>query len=326
MTFNRVVYYYILCPGMKGDPEQERLVDHVCSLLNTTGSVLQQEMQEAYPSSSLSVGREVAAPDDAICFTVSNVGEDDAEALKALIDKALDTVAAEGFPQDMVDSEMEALELSTKLAREGSNPVEELVYPFAYEYAVSGDVFAYADDIEAQKRIGEENEQGLLQEAAARWLTGDVLYTLTTTWPAPGEKEKADAALAEKLAGIKAGMSAEALQAVIDETNREDAPEDTSELMAKIKVVTVENLPEEMREYQVSDETDENGIRHIDAAAPLDAAVHPAARQNGYRQAYKGRTERTDAPVSVRQHLRRTLLRNEERRASIRRCGMDRPG
>lgn len=265
-----VVYYYILCPGMKGDIEQEHLIDHVCSLLNTTGSVLQQEMRKAYPSASISVGREVAAPEDAVGFTVSNVSEDDAEALKALIDKALAAVAAEGFPQEMVDSEMAALELSARLAREGSNPVEELVYPFAYDYAVSGDVFAYAEDIEAQKKIGEENEQGLLKDAAAKWLTGDVLYTLTTTWPAPGEKEKADAALAEKLAGIKAGMSGDELQAVVEETNREDAPEDTSELMAKIKVVTVENLPEEMREYQVSDETDENGVRHIDAAADVD--------------------------------------------------------
>ena len=264
------LYYYILCPGMKGDLEQERLIDHVCSLLNTTSSVLKQEMRKAFPSASISIGREVAAPDDAVCISVSNVGEDDAEALKALIDKALETVAAEGFPQDMVDSEMAALELSAKLAREGSDPIGQLVYPFAYNYAVSGDVFSYADGIEAQKLIGEENEKGLLKETAARWLTGDVLYTLTTTYPAPGEKEKEDAALAEKLAGIKAGMSAEELQAIIDETNREDPPEDTSELMAKIKAVTVENLPEEIREYEVSDATDENGVRYIDATADVD--------------------------------------------------------
>ncbi len=265
-----VVYYYILCSGMKGDIDQERLIDHVCSLLSTSGSVLQQEMKRAYPSASVSIGRELAAPDDAVCISVSNVGEDDAEALKALIDKALETVAAEGFPQDMVDTAMANLELSAKLARESTNPVENLVYPFAYYYAVGGDVFTYANAIEAQMRIREENEQGLLKDAAARWLTGDTLYTLTTTYPAPGGKEKADAALAEKLAGIKASMSAEELQALIDETNREDAPEDTSELIAKIKVVSVENLPEEIREYGVSDVTDENGVRHIDATADVD--------------------------------------------------------
>ena len=269
-TNQSVIYYYILCPGMKGDTEQEYLIDHVCSMLNQKGSVLQQKMKDAFPSASVSCGREVAAPDDAICFYIGNVNEDDAEAVKAIIDEALATVAAEGFPQDMVDSAMAALNISTKLASEDSDVIDGLVTSIAYNYAVTGNPFAYADSVEADTRIGEENEQGLLKEAAAKWLTGDILYTLTTTYPAPGEKETADAALADKLAEIKAGMSEEELQAIIDATNTEEEPDDASELIAKIKVVTVESLPEEIREYELSDVTDENGIRHIDAVAGVD--------------------------------------------------------
>ncbi len=42
------------------------------------------------------------------------------------------------------------------------------------------------------------------------------------------------------------------------------ANEDTSELMAKIKSVTVESLPEEIKTYTVNGFTDESGIRHIE--------------------------------------------------------------
>ena len=265
-----VIIYYILLPGMKGDGAQESLIDHICSMLNQPGSALIRRMREKFPSGSVSCGREVAAPDDAVIFTASGMNGDDAEAFKALADEALAEVAAEGFPADLVDSAMAALNISELLSNENGDPVETVVYALAYNYAVTGDPFEYADSVEAHGRIAEENGQGLLKEAAAKWLTGDILYTLTTTYPAPGEKEKQDAALAQKLAEIKAGMSAEEMQDVIDRTNAADEPEDTAELMAKIKVVDVESLPEEIRVYPVSDETDENGIRHIDVTAGVD--------------------------------------------------------
>ena len=80
-----------------------------------------------------------------------------------------------------------------------------------------------------------------------------MLYTLTTTYPAPGEKEKQDAALKDKLAEIKAGLSEEELQAIIAETNAEPKNEDTSELLSGIKAVTVQSLPEEVRTYSLAE-------------------------------------------------------------------------
>ena len=274
VTNQTVVIYYIVCPGMKGDVEQENLIDNVSSLLNQNSSVLSQSFKRAYPSGSLSCGREVAGPDDAIIFQATGMNEGDAEAFKALVDEALKDVAENGFPQDMVDSTMTSLNISTKLAPESGDPAEGVVYSFAYYYAVTGDPFAYVGQTEALTRIDEENQKGLMKEAVAKWLTNNELYTLTTTYPAVGEKEKQDAALQEKLAGIKAGMSQEELQAIVDETNAAPKEEDTTELMAKIKAVTVESLPEEIKTYTVNDFTDENGIRHIEAVAGVDGIGH----------------------------------------------------
>ena len=178
VTNQTVIIYYIVCPGMKGDVEQEDLIDNVSSLLNQNGSVLSQSFKRAYPSGTLSCGRELAGPDDAIIFRATGMNEGDAEAFKALVDEALKDVAENGFPKDMVDSTMTSLNIDAKLAPENGDPAEDVVYNFVYNYAVTGDPFAYVGHTEALSRIDEENEKGLLQEAVAKWLTGNELYTL----------------------------------------------------------------------------------------------------------------------------------------------------
>ncbi len=269
------VIYYIVCPGMKGDMEQEVLTDHLCTLLNEKSSALQQRMKKAFPAATVSCGREMAGPDDAICIVGYNLNENDAEQFKAVADEALLDVAANGFPQDMVDSTMHSNMISELLAPEAGNPCEGVMRSFAYEYAATGDPFMYAEVRAQIRNMDEENRQGLLAEACGKWLTEPALYTLTTTYPAPGEKEKADAALKEKLAGIKAEMTPEEVAAIVAETNAEPAEEDVSEQLAELKVVDVESLPEDVRVYPVSDETDENGIRHIDVTAGVDGIGKP---------------------------------------------------
>ncbi|MBR3017339.1 MAG: insulinase family protein [Clostridia bacterium] len=270
ITNQTQIIYYIPCPGMKGDTAQETLIDHLCLMLKEKASVLQQSFKKAFPAGSVSAGREVAAPDDAIIFKASGMNRGDAEQFKALVDDALRDVAANGFPQDMVDSAMTSLNISTKLAPENGNPVETILYNFVYYYAVTGNPFRYAENVDSQSAIDRENRDGLLKETAARWLADKELYTLTTTYPAPGEKEKQDAALKEKLAEIKAGMTQEELQAIVDATNAPAKDEDNSELMAKIQAVTVDSLPEEIKTYAVNDFTDENGLRHIEVPAAVD--------------------------------------------------------
>ena len=274
VTNQTTIIYYIVCPGMKGDIEQENLMDHLCSMLNQPSSVLNQSFKRAFPAGTFGCGREVAGPDDAIIFEANGMNQGDAEQFKALVDDAIKNVAENGFPQDMVDSAMTSLNISAKLASESGDPAEGVVHSFAYYYAVTGAPFTFAEKQEALARIDEENQQSLLKETAAKWLADNKLYTLTTTIPAPGEKEKADAALQEKLAQIKAGMTQEELQAIVDETNAAPKEDDASEYIAQIKAVTVESLPEEIRAYTVNDFTDENGIRHIEVPCGVDGIGH----------------------------------------------------
>ena len=269
-TNQSVIIYYLLLPGMKGDAAQESLMDHLCLMLNQPGSALQQEMKKQFPAAQVSCGREIAGPDDAVIFLATGMNENDGEAFRALVDAALADAAENGFSPEMADSLMAAQRMSMKLAMESGDPINTLAVNFLYEYAVTGNPFSYQDHVDSLRLIEEENARGALKETAAKWLVGNPLYTLTTTSPAPGEKEKQDAALKEKLAQIKAGLSEEELQAIIAETNAAPKKDDTAGLMAQLKAVGVKDLPEEIRRYEVQDTTDEDGIRYVTAEAGVD--------------------------------------------------------
>ncbi|MBQ6515164.1 MAG: insulinase family protein [Clostridia bacterium] len=264
------VYYYIICPELKEDKAKQRAVDHVWALLGADSSLLTQNLKKAFPAGSFSCGREVAAPDDALVFVANNVNPEDAEAFRTVVNDTLKQIAEDGFDPVQLDAIVTAKQLNNKLALENGNPVESVMYSMAYSYAVTGNPFDYPETSEDQAHILEENEKGLLTAAIKEWYVDPALYTLTTTYPEPGLKEKQDAELAEKLAEIKAGMTEEEKQAAIDTAHAEPEEEDNRAMIAALTPVAVADLPEEVREYPISDETGEDGVRRMNAVAGVD--------------------------------------------------------
>ena len=264
------IYYYIICPGLKENKAQQRAADHVWELLGNSGSLLMQNLKKAFPSGSFSCGRELAAPDDALVFVANNVNKEDAEAFRTVVNDSLKQIAQDGFDTVQLDSIVTAKLLNNKLALESGEPVDTVINNLAYAYAVTGNPFDYVESTEDQANIMDENAQGLLTAAISDWYVDPELYTLTTTYPEPGLKEKQDAALAEKLAEIKAGMTDEEKQAIIDATHAEPEEDENAEMIAALTPVTVADLPEEVREYAITDETGADGVRRMNAVAGVD--------------------------------------------------------
>lgn len=265
-----VVYYYVICAGLKDDLAAEYAVDHVCTLLSADGSVLMQNLKKAFPSAVFSVGRELAAPDDAVAFVALNVNPEDAETFRTVVNDSLKQIAQDGFDPVQLDAVLAAQQLTNKLALENGSPVETVMEGLSYLYAVTGNPFEYPDQMESVGNIREENDSGILTAVITDWLADPALYTLTTTSPAPGGKEKQDAELQARLEEIKAGLSEEEKQSIIDATHAEPEEEDNSEMIASLTAVTVADLPEEIRQYQVTDVTGEDGVRRMNAVAGMD--------------------------------------------------------
>ncbi|MBO4837490.1 MAG: insulinase family protein [Clostridia bacterium] len=271
-----VIYYYIICPGLRDDPAQEQVIDNLCQLLNADSSVMMQSLQKALPTGEFSIGREVAAPDDGIVFVASNVGEDDADLFRDTVDGALRQIAEEGFAQDMVDGIMAALSLNQKLVGENSSLGVNIIPSIAYSYVTTGNPFDYMEGTESLDLLDDWNQAGLFQQAIKDWMLDKQTTALVTTYPQPGQKEVKDAALAEKLAAVKEAMTEEEKQAIIDFTNSEREETDATAMVASLQAVNVQSLPEEYRVYDITNEVGEDGIRRVEATANVDGVGQTA--------------------------------------------------
>ena len=265
-----VVYYAFVCPGAKEDPQEELILNTLTDLTIAEASPLMQRLKKALPYGSFSSYIETEGPEDAIFFIAENVNAEDAEVFRSTVDSVLAELAENGFDQDLVDGVMASLSLSTKLTVESSSIGVNVIPSVAYYYSASGNPFAYMDYVDALDHLDEWNRQGLYADSISKWLLGNETTVLMTTYPEPGLREELDAAEAARLAEVKASMSEEELLTIIDTTNAEKEEKDASDLVAELQAVTVSSLPEEQREYLVTDEISEYGVRHLNAEAGVD--------------------------------------------------------
>ena len=264
------IFYNFICPGLKTDLDQNNLMNTLTDLLVHNASALNQRIEKELPYASFAVYIDNAGPESTINFFLSHADPEDAETFKAIVDEELADVAANGFPQELVDSVAASLEISAKLTRETSNPVENLFNPMLDYYVDTGNPWGFQDYQDSLFKMDEWNQQGLYAEGVSQWLLSGPVTVLTTTYPVPGEREKKAAELAEKLAELKASMTEEEINAIVEATNA-PAPEDHSaEYVAKLKVVDVASLPEEIRTYAVSDTMNDDGVRSINVPAAVD--------------------------------------------------------
>ena len=266
------VYYMFICSDAEG--EDELVLNTMTDLLVAGNSALSQSVQETLPYGSFACYIETTGPVPALMFTVSNVDPQDAETFKTLVDEAIADVAANGFPATLVDSVLSSMEKDTLLIRESSDVGYNSIIPnLAYDYRASGNPWGYIDYVDALLNLDKTNAEGKYAAAAAKYLAGSQTTALVTTYPVPGQKEEKDAALAAKLAEIKASMTEEEIAAIVTASTAEESDQmdsSTASMVASLTAVTKDTLPEEVKAYDINDVTGEDGIRRIDVTAGVD--------------------------------------------------------
>ena len=269
------IFYAFVCPGLKDDPKEELVLNTLTDLMVADGSPLMQNLKRALPAGNFATYIEIDGPEDMIVFLAQIVNPEDAETFRSTVDSTLKDLAENGFSDELVDSIKSSLALSTKLTSESSDIGVDLVTEIASYYASTGDPFGYMAYVDALDVLEDWNAQGLYTQAIRDWLLDCDVTVLSVTYPEAGLREELDAAEAERLAAVKASMSEEELQAIIDQTNAEDVEDDASEYVKQLQAVTVSSLPEEARSYEVSEHTGEDGVRYIDACADVDGVGSP---------------------------------------------------
>ena len=208
---------------------------------------------------------------------LENVERTDAETFKNIVDEEIVSMIENGFPAELVEGVMATQELENKIVREQANVGVEFVQEMAYNYAISFDPWYLLIDYEAVTMMNQWNEDGSFRDTAEKYLTETELTTLVTTYTEPGLKEEQEEALAQELAQIKEDMTEEEIEALVAQTDAEEAEEseeeaeETEDYVKMLTAVTVDELPEEIKEYDITDETaEEDNIRMLYAVAGVD--------------------------------------------------------
>ena len=260
------IIYTVVLP--KEAWEDGMVLSYLTGFVMAEGTELAGNLRSLFPSASFSSGLEIAGPVPVAVFELDNANPENADTFRKEVDKALEDIAKNGMSKEMLDSYASSFELSELLVRENSSVGEGIISSVGYDAHTFGDVWYYFDYEEQAKNLIRWNEDGSYASLCAKYFGKDAITALTVTYPEPGLKEEKAAALEEKLAKVKEAMSAEEIAALVEESKRE-AQEDpaTAEMVKALTVVDTASLPEEVRIYDVKDETNEQGVRYIEAEA-----------------------------------------------------------
>ena len=273
---SQILYSYV-CTG--ATLQDELVCDLLTTLLNAESSPMMQALKEQLPHATVTSYYNNMGPELLMTFSATGVDETDAELLRQIVNTALAQVAENGFDADLTESIAAAYGLSTRLALESSSLGVDLLPSFAMCWALDGDLYALPASYEALDSIVTWNTDGTYQDFLRRF-TGEGAVTVTSiTRPVPGLKEEQDAALAARLAEVKAGMT-DAELADIAAWTEAGTVATTTDLVAELTAVTVDSLPEETRLYDIDDVTGEDGVRRIHVQAAADGVGYSTLRMN----------------------------------------------
>ena len=270
-----VAYYSFVCPDVFGT-EDELILNTLSDLLYDDASPLQQALRRVLPAGSFGVSVNLQSPELAFVFTAENINEEDAPVFRDTVDQVLDDILVNGFDQTLVDGVMASLSLSNRLLRENSNVGVEIIRRHAVYESTSANPFSFMEYVDALSQIESWNKEGKYQIAIQDYLMDAPASALVTTYPEPGLKEKLDEEKAQHLAEVKAAMTEEELQAIIDQTTAPEDQADAAEYVAQLQAVTVDSLPEEYTAHDITDVTGEDGVRRLNAAAAVEDVGMPA--------------------------------------------------
>ena len=270
------LYYVILCPGLKEDPQEELYLNTLTDLMAADASPLVRNLQEALPTAFLSTWISLGTPEDAIVFNVSGIDREDAQTAREAIDRGLAQIAEEGFSDKMVDAMSAALNMNMRLSCENTAlGVSLLASQMIPSCAETGRIFDSMDYVEALRRLDEWNRDGVYRRVVREWLLDADTRVLSLTYPEPGAREELDAAEEARLAAVKAGMSAEEIAALVERTNAPEEAEDDAESLRQLQAVSVHSLPEEAPQVDIREESGDDGIRFLSAAAAVEDVGMP---------------------------------------------------
>lgn len=245
-------------------PEDQVALDIVSSALTHPSSKLVEALRKALPGANVNAGVNASIAVPTFEITVTGINEMDKSTVKELIDAELARVFEEGLDRELLDVIAANLKLQTLMIPDSPFAGLNVAVTLADDWARTGKLDSLNQIMRLLDEMPRLSEEKHFEALISRYLLENPHRAIVTTVPTPGLAERNADAFAQKMAELKASMKDEELDAIIaagadlQAFSEQEAP---AEIVDAVKVLNVQNLPEETETYPVTDETREDGVR-----------------------------------------------------------------
>lgn len=259
--------------SLQGISEEDALgLALLASVLNHESSPFMSAVREKMPGIEAYATIDTSIPVPIFIFAAQSVDPEDAVILKDIADSALQQVAKDGLDPEIAEAMLASIRFSELMTSEIKNMGIRVAENVAMNWANYGDVSYFNNYLDGLDALEIQVKEKHLEALSERYLLNNLSRAMVVTKPAAGEAEARDSELAEKLQQLKAEMTPEEIDALVEETAALaawGAEPIADEIREKITVLSVEDLPEEINEVEVVDET-VDGVRFLKTEAQVN--------------------------------------------------------
>lgn len=260
-----------------GQPSKQEMaaLKLLCILLNEPSSYFQQRLYEAVPSASANCFIEEGGPEAALLFGFNNGSDGDEAVFHRVVTESLKQLSVEGFGQSAIDASLKGVHMERLLRRENQNAGVELLAQLARYWSRYG---SFDDFVTQEKDMTAQANTAALKDVLNRFLLQNNRNAQILTKAEPGLAEKHADEMEKNLREVKASMSPAQIEQLVQSTAALSEPpkEDVPGLLEKFQAITVETLPKTIKRYDLKEQTDSEGVRHVTVSTEETGMGQPA--------------------------------------------------
>ena len=142
-------------------------------------------------------------------------------------------------------------------------------------WSITDDLNYYSNLTKNIKNLADKLNTSYYEDLAEKFILNNSHAALVTTYPEAGLAEEKEYKHQQYLEDLKASLSAEEIEKIIDDTkafnewNTRDLTQERQSVMKDLQVVTVADLPVEIKERDINETKGPNGERIITATADV---------------------------------------------------------
>jgi Zn-dependent M16 (insulinase) family peptidase len=280
-VLNNSVIYYAFNIG-KLSPMDYASFEILTDILATDSSPIKRKLREVLPGASISVNFGPTVVGCYLAVSAMGINERDKDTIKNAVNEALAEIMETGFNKEHLLATIAANEFDVLYMSEKSGLGLRITSVMAWMRSLGLGYNYWNEYLDAIEIAKARYKLGYFEAMVEKYVVGNPHNVLVVTVPAPGLKEKQDGELRAKLDAIKADMSNEEIAKIIIVNKALAAIAEApvpAELLNSLTAVTVENLPLEVKSYDIR-ETSLGGVRAYVAKAVTSGLNYTLAGYN----------------------------------------------